>query len=226
MLSNMSHPLILYSSCPKLSIGAAISAPSSCCSALVEGQFSMIAIHDLKEDFLASHAGNPLENVFDTQFVCVDARKKQLISYMLLFLVMERFGNALFNLCFLLSKSEDVDEPNIVLDIKHTKFVLTYFAETFLKNIIKHIIHPRCKRIYILLHLNACYITVNLTSMYWFSVGHTLHHVIPIHRNDLTKLELWNASVKCETSSCFLSPPFAYLWMEVNGMKNVAWLAL
>lgn len=48
MLSNMSHPLILYSSCPKLSIGAAISALSSCCSALVEGQFSMIAIHDLK----------------------------------------------------------------------------------------------------------------------------------------------------------------------------------
>lgn len=55
----------------------------------------MMAIHDLKEDFLASHAGNPLENVFNSEFVCMDARKKQPISNLLLFLVMVGFGYAL-----------------------------------------------------------------------------------------------------------------------------------
>jgi len=60
-----------------------------------------MAIHDLKEDFLASHAGNPLENVFNSEFVCMDARKKQPISYLLLFLVMVGFGYALF--CIIVS---------------------------------------------------------------------------------------------------------------------------
>lgn len=76
----------------------------------------MMSIHDLKEDFLASHAGNPLENVFNFEFVCMDARKKQPISYLLLFLVMVGLGNALLCVYLFLVRSVSI-QPFKILEL-------------------------------------------------------------------------------------------------------------